>query len=149
MRWVGGFALAEIAPKILPYARPVWRVLDERRLEGDRILFEAADAVFCVSRQIHADLADQLVGVVGDGVQHLKRFFLLVLAEERTTLVDGNAHLGRTDLVVDGLFESNLLGFLEMLDGLLRTVQSNEKLHDLFMQRFLIRRDSHGTLRRV
>ncbi|MFO7854789.1 MAG: adenylosuccinate synthase [Paracoccaceae bacterium] len=35
-------ALAEIAPKILPYARPVWRVLDERRREGDRILFEGA-----------------------------------------------------------------------------------------------------------
>ncbi|HKK37030.1 MAG TPA: adenylosuccinate synthase [Paracoccaceae bacterium] len=35
-------ALAEIAPKVLPYARPVWRVLDERRREGDRILFEGA-----------------------------------------------------------------------------------------------------------
>ena len=34
--------LREIAPQILPYAAPVWRVLDERRRAGDRILFEGA-----------------------------------------------------------------------------------------------------------
>ncbi len=31
-----------IAPKILPYAKPVWRTLDERRRAGARILFEGA-----------------------------------------------------------------------------------------------------------
>jgi adenylosuccinate synthase len=31
-----------IAPKILPYAAPVWKVLDERRRAGNRILFEGA-----------------------------------------------------------------------------------------------------------
>ena len=34
--------LMEIAPKILPYARPVWKVLTEARRAGKRILFEGA-----------------------------------------------------------------------------------------------------------
>jgi adenylosuccinate synthase len=34
--------LREIAPKILPYAAPVWRLLDESRRAGRRILFEGA-----------------------------------------------------------------------------------------------------------
>jgi adenylosuccinate synthase len=34
--------LREIAPKLLPYARPVWQVLDRRRRDDDRILFEGA-----------------------------------------------------------------------------------------------------------
>jgi adenylosuccinate synthase len=34
--------LEAIAPKILPYAAPVWKVLDERRRAGNRILFEGA-----------------------------------------------------------------------------------------------------------
>jgi adenylosuccinate synthase len=34
--------LKDIAPKILPYAAPVWKVLDERRRAGHRILFEGA-----------------------------------------------------------------------------------------------------------
>jgi adenylosuccinate synthase len=35
-------ALHEIAPRILPYASPVWRLLDEARSQGKRILFEGA-----------------------------------------------------------------------------------------------------------
>jgi adenylosuccinate synthase len=35
-------ALAEVAPKILPFARPVWKVLNEMRRAGRRILFEGA-----------------------------------------------------------------------------------------------------------
>ncbi len=35
-------ALREIAPKILPYAKPVWKVLHEARRAGKRILFEGA-----------------------------------------------------------------------------------------------------------
>ncbi len=35
-------ALEEIAPRILPYARPVWQVLHEARRAGRRILFEGA-----------------------------------------------------------------------------------------------------------
>ena len=34
--------LVEVAPQVLPYAAPVWRVLDEKRREGRRILFEGA-----------------------------------------------------------------------------------------------------------
>jgi len=37
--------LTEIAPKITPFARPVWRVLDEARRAGRRILFEGAQGV--------------------------------------------------------------------------------------------------------
>jgi adenylosuccinate synthase len=35
-------ALEEIAPKILPYARPAWRLLDEVVKSGKRVLFEGA-----------------------------------------------------------------------------------------------------------
>ena len=35
-------ALREVAPKILPYAEPVWLRLDEARRSGKRILFEGA-----------------------------------------------------------------------------------------------------------
>jgi adenylosuccinate synthase len=34
--------LNEVAPKLLPYAAPVWRLLDEARRAGRRILFEGA-----------------------------------------------------------------------------------------------------------
>jgi adenylosuccinate synthase len=34
--------LREIAPRILPYAEPVWRVIDDARRKGRRILFEGA-----------------------------------------------------------------------------------------------------------
>ncbi len=34
--------LCEVAPKILPYAAPVWRLLDDARRAGRRILFEGA-----------------------------------------------------------------------------------------------------------
>jgi adenylosuccinate synthase len=34
--------LAEIAPKVLPFAHPVWQLLDEARHENKRILFEGA-----------------------------------------------------------------------------------------------------------
>ena len=35
-------ALVEVAPQILPYAAPVWKVLAEKRAAGKRILFEGA-----------------------------------------------------------------------------------------------------------
>ncbi|MBT8472913.1 MAG: adenylosuccinate synthase [Marinicaulis sp.] len=38
-------ALMEVAPKITPFARPVWRDLDEARKAGKRILFEGAQGV--------------------------------------------------------------------------------------------------------
>lgn len=38
-------SLVEIAPAILPHATPVWRVLDEARRAGKKILFEGAQGV--------------------------------------------------------------------------------------------------------
>jgi adenylosuccinate synthase len=35
-------SLREIAPRLLPYAEPVWRLLDDARRKGRRILFEGA-----------------------------------------------------------------------------------------------------------
>ncbi len=35
-------ALREIAPQVLPYAQPVWKVMDDARRAGKRILFEGA-----------------------------------------------------------------------------------------------------------
>ncbi|MGD9617988.1 MAG: adenylosuccinate synthase [Alphaproteobacteria bacterium] len=37
--------LREVAPKLLPYAAPVWRLLDQARRAGRRILFEGAQGV--------------------------------------------------------------------------------------------------------
>ncbi len=34
--------LSEVAAELIPYAKPVWRTLDERRKAGQRILFEGA-----------------------------------------------------------------------------------------------------------
>ena len=38
-------ALCDIAPRILPHAMPVWRLLDQYRKEGKRILFEGAQGI--------------------------------------------------------------------------------------------------------
>jgi adenylosuccinate synthase len=35
-------ALEDIAPKVLPFAKPVWKTLDQARRDGKRILFEGA-----------------------------------------------------------------------------------------------------------
>jgi adenylosuccinate synthase len=41
--------LLALAPRILPYAEPVWERLDEARRAGRRILFEGAQAVLLVT----------------------------------------------------------------------------------------------------
>ena len=38
--------LLEIAPKVLPYVQPAWRVLDKAQKAGKRILFEGAQGAF-------------------------------------------------------------------------------------------------------
>ena len=38
-------ALTAVAPRILPYAAQVWRLLDEARAQGKRILFEGAQGI--------------------------------------------------------------------------------------------------------
>jgi adenylosuccinate synthase len=37
--------LLEIAPKVLPYAQPVWKLMDDARKRGRRILFEGAQGI--------------------------------------------------------------------------------------------------------
>ena len=37
--------LLEIAPKILPYVKPAWRVLDQAQKSGKRVLFEGRRAL--------------------------------------------------------------------------------------------------------
>ena len=41
--------LKEIAPQVLPFAAPVWKVLGERRKAGQRILFEGAQGALWTS----------------------------------------------------------------------------------------------------
>ena len=38
-------ALIEIAPKVLPFAEPVWRLLDDAKKSGKRVLFEGAQGI--------------------------------------------------------------------------------------------------------
>jgi adenylosuccinate synthase len=38
-------ALIAIAPKVLPFAEPVWRLLDEAKKSGKRVLFEGAQGI--------------------------------------------------------------------------------------------------------
>jgi adenylosuccinate synthase len=38
-------SLIEVAPKVLPYAEPVWRLLDEVKKSGKRVLFEGAQGI--------------------------------------------------------------------------------------------------------
>ncbi|HEV8015736.1 MAG TPA: adenylosuccinate synthase [Stellaceae bacterium] len=38
-------ALIEIAPQVLPYAEPAWRLLDEAKKAGKRVLFEGAQGI--------------------------------------------------------------------------------------------------------
>jgi adenylosuccinate synthase len=38
-------SLLEIAPKVLPFMQPVWRLLDEAKKNGKRILFEGAQGI--------------------------------------------------------------------------------------------------------
>ena len=38
-------SLLEIAPKVLPFAEPVWRILDEAKKAGKRLLFEGAQGI--------------------------------------------------------------------------------------------------------
>src|SRR5260221_375148 len=37
--------LLEVAPKVLPYAQPVWRVLETQRRDSKKILFEGAQGM--------------------------------------------------------------------------------------------------------
>ena len=46
--------LKEIAPEILKYAAPVWKVLNEKRKAGKRILFEGAQGALLILGHTHS-----------------------------------------------------------------------------------------------
>ena len=85
-------SLREIAPQILPYSAPVWRVLDEKRKAGKRILFEGAQGAlldidfgtypFVTSSNVIAGQAATGTGIGPSGVD-----FVLGIVKAYTTRV--------------------------------------------------------------
>ncbi|MFK7943719.1 MAG: adenylosuccinate synthase [Paracoccaceae bacterium] len=85
-------SLREIAPMILPYAAPAWRVLAEKRREGARILFEGAQGSlldidfgtypFVTSSNTMAGMASTGTGMGPDAVN-----FTLSIVKAYTTRV--------------------------------------------------------------
>ncbi len=86
--------LAEIAPRILPYADAVWRRLDEARRAGKRILFEGAQGAmldvdhgtypFVTSSNTHAGQA-----AAGSGIAPKAIGYVLGITKAYTTRVGG------------------------------------------------------------
>ena len=84
--------LTEIAPQILPYAAPVWRVLGQARAEGKRILFEGAQGAlldidfgtypFVTSSNTMAGMASTGTGMGPDAIN-----FVLGIVKAYTTRV--------------------------------------------------------------
>ncbi|MEL6915682.1 MAG: adenylosuccinate synthase [Pseudomonadota bacterium] len=73
--------LREIAPEILPYAAPVWKVMNEKRKAGKRILFEGAQGAlldidfgtypFVTSSNVIAGQAATGVGIGPGGIDYV------------------------------------------------------------------------------
>ena len=73
--------LREIAPQILPFAAPVWKVLNERKKRGERILFEGAQGAlldidfgtypFVTSSNVIAGQAATGVGVGPGSIEYV------------------------------------------------------------------------------
>jgi adenylosuccinate synthase len=84
--------LAAIAPKVLPYAQPAWRVLDAAFQESKRVLFEGAQGMlldvdhgtypFVTSSNVAAGQAS-----AGSGVGPRKISYVLALVKAYTTRV--------------------------------------------------------------
>ncbi|MEM1372915.1 MAG: adenylosuccinate synthase [Pseudomonadota bacterium] len=74
-------ALREVAPLILPYAAPVWHVMNEKRKAGKRILFEGAQGAlldidfgtypFVTSSNVIAGQAATGVGIGPNGIDYV------------------------------------------------------------------------------
>jgi adenylosuccinate synthase len=85
-------ALAEVAPKVLPFAKPAWRVLDDAFQQSKRVLFEGAQGVlldvdhgtypFVTSSNVVAGQA-----AAGAGVGPRKISYVLGLVKAYTTRV--------------------------------------------------------------
>jgi adenylosuccinate synthase len=57
--------LAAVAPKVLPFMDSVWLLLDEKRREGRRILFEGAQARCSTSTTAPIPYCDLIPNTVG------------------------------------------------------------------------------------
>lgn len=87
------YSLKEIAPRILPYVRPVGRMLDDEHLQGSRILFEGAQGImldvnhgtypFVTSSNTHPAAAAMGSGGIGLSALH----FILGITKAYTTRV--------------------------------------------------------------
>jgi len=100
--------LSDIAPRILPYAEPVWRLFDEARRSGRRILFEGAQgAMLDVDHGTYPYVtsSNTVAGqaAVGSGIAHSAVGFVLGITKAYTTRVGSgpfptelNDEVGRT-----------------------------------------------------
>ncbi|MEM8819364.1 MAG: adenylosuccinate synthase [Pseudomonadota bacterium] len=85
-------ALIEVAPRILPYARPVWRMLCEARAEGRRILFEGAQGALLdidYGTYPYVTSSNTMAGMAatGSGMGPLAIDFVLGIVKAYTTRV--------------------------------------------------------------
>ncbi len=85
-------SLMEIAPKLLPFAKPVWKILNERRRAGDRILFEGAQGALLdidFGTYPYVTSSNTLAGMaaIGSGVGPGAVNFVLGIVKAYTTRV--------------------------------------------------------------
>ena len=84
--------LLEIAPKLLPYAQPVWKILNEQRRAGKRILFEGAqgsllDIDFGTYPYVTSSTTMSGMAATGTGLGPSAIGFVLGIAKAYTTRV--------------------------------------------------------------
>jgi adenylosuccinate synthase len=102
-------ALREVAPKLAPFARPVWRALSDARREGRRILFEGAqgallDVDFGTYPYVTSSNTMAGMAAVGAGVGPDAVGFTLGIVKAYTTRVgEGPFPTELTDAVGEGL----------------------------------------------
>jgi adenylosuccinate synthase len=102
-------ALREVAPKLAPFARPVWRALSDARRQGKRILFEGAqgallDVDFGTYPYVTSSNTMAGMAAVGAGVGPDAVGFTLGIVKAYTTRVgEGPFPTELTDAVGEGL----------------------------------------------
>jgi adenylosuccinate synthase len=84
--------LAEVAPKILPFAAPVWKVMNEMRRAGKRILFEGAqgallDVDFGTYPYVTSSTTMSGMAATGTGMGPTSVGFVLGIVKAYTTRV--------------------------------------------------------------
>ncbi|HUF55323.1 MAG TPA: adenylosuccinate synthase [Thermohalobaculum sp.] len=103
--------LMEVAPRILPFAAPVWRTLDRHRRQGSRILFEGAqgallDVDFGTYPFVTSSNTTSGMAATGSGLGPRALGFVLGIVKAYTTRVgEGPFPTELTDEVGQGLGE--------------------------------------------